>query len=293
MKQINRTLTTLSLIAILLSSCMKEGACPDSESIHYFRLQIPTLNGSSETEGIDAINKLDAYIFDNTGKIKQHITNLQTNTEGVIQLNLDITKISNIYFIANYPDIPENEIGSEDEFKNKTTTASSEMPDKFFMTSMYTPNITRSMQDNIVFTRSASRVDLNMGNNTLLEIDSITIGNIPDRTYLFPSLDEQLPENTRLVTYKKTFSPPLSPEKEQLLKGVFLVYENGMNVADVSVYGRYNGIATRVNLTIPQIKRNYLYTIILKPVGQTINGTIKVEEWKGGEDMNAGFERTK
>lgn len=290
MKQINRRFITLSIIAALLTSCMKEGACPTGESIHYFKILIPSLNGSSDIEDMNAINKLDAYIFNYKGEISKHITNLNTNPDGIVQLNIDITDINTIYFIANYPDIPEDEIGTEANLKNRTTTPSSEMPDTFFMTSIYTPNITRSAQENIVFARSVSRIDLDMGNNTLLEIDSITIDHMPDRTYLFPNSDEQLPENTSLATYKKTFSPSLSVEKEQLFKGVFLVYENGMNVANLSVYGRYNGTSTRINLTIPQIKRNYLYTIILEPVGQTINGTIKVEEWKEGEDINAGFE---
>ncbi|WP_455972320.1 hypothetical protein [Bacteroides congonensis] len=290
MKKINR-LFMVAFIAggILPASCISEGACPEKESIYSFQVQIPSLTGSGDYEEKDAINALEAYIFNNERLKIQHITGLDMNQEGIIRLTLNAgTDISSIYFLANYRNIPENEITTETELTGRDTSPTMVSPDNYFMTAIYKPSTTRNVQGRLSFTRSASRIDLDTGNNALLEVDSITISNVADRTYLFPHAGRSTPVNTGYISHTKRFVPSPVKKAGEIQKGIFYVYENGTKTADISVYGRYNGAKHQINLTLPDISRNVLYTIVLQPVGQTINGTIKIEDWKDGNDIITG-----
>ncbi len=293
MKKINRVFITALTIAIL-SSCMSEEACPEKDNIYSFQIQIPSLTGSGNNESNDVVNTLDAYIFNNKGKSIRHFKRIEMNQEGMIRLALDATQeIGSIYFLANYPNIPDNEVATEADLINRSTSQTTESPDKYFMTSSFKSATTGSIREELSFTRSASRIDLSTGDNPLLEIDSITISNVADRSYLFPHSEHSTPENTRFTTYTRRFASSPARRTGETLKGLFYVYENGMETANVSVYGRYNGVNSRIDLDIPNIYRNYLYTITLKPVGQIIEGSIKTEGWQEGGEITAGNVHTK
>lgn len=293
MKKNNRVLIT-ALTSVILSSCMSEGTCPEKNTIYNFQIQVPSLTGSGNNEDKDVINTLDAYIFDNKGESIRHIKGIEMSREGIIRLTLDPTReINSIYFLANYPTIPKNEVSTEAELINRNTSPTTESPGKYFMTSSFKTISTGSIREKLSFIRSASRIDLNIGNNTLLEIDSITIGNVADRSFLFPHSEHSIPENTQFMTYTKKLISSPAKRTGETLKGLFYIYENGMKAANVSVYGRYNGVKSRIDLNIPNISRNHLYTITLKPVGQIIEGTIKTENWQEGEEIAAGNVHTK
>lgn len=295
MKKINRLFIAVFMAGgILPASCMSEGACPEKESIYNFQVQIPSLTGSGDYEEKDVINTLEAYVFNDERQKIRYITGLDMDPEGIIRLTLDAgTKIGSIYFLANYRNITENEITAETELNDKDTSPAMVLPDNYFMTAVYRPSITRNTQEKLSFARSASRIDLDMGNNALLEVDSVIINNVADRTYLFPHANLAIPENTGFTSHLKKFVPSITGKTGKIQKGIFYVYENGTITADISVYGRYNGARHQINLTLPDISRNFLYTIVLRPVGQTINGTIKIEDWKDGEDITTGKEHTK
>lgn len=288
MKKISRVFIA-ALSIIILSSCMSEGKCPETKNTYNFWIQIPSLTGSGNNEDKDIINTLDAFVFDNGGKSILHIKELKVSQEGIIRLTLDATEeIGSIYFLANYLNIPEKEVTTETELINWSTPPDTESPDKYFMTSSFRSARAGNSWEKLSFIRSASRIDLDVGNNTLLEIDSITIRNVADRSFLFPHTEHSTPENTRFLTYTKKIASPSVKKTGETLKGIFYVYENGMEAVNISVYGRYNSVESQIDLNIPNISRNYLYTITLKPIGQTIEGTINIKDWEEGEEMLSG-----
>lgn len=288
MKKISRVFIA-ALSIIILSSCMSEGTCPPQKNTYNFWVKIPALAGSGSSEEKDIINTLDAFIFDIKGKNILHIKELEVSQEGIIRLTLDASlEIGNIYFLANYPNIPENEVTTETELINRSTSPVTESPDKYFMTSSFRSATAGNSREKLSFIRSASRIDLNVGNNTLLEIDSVTIRNVADRSFLFPHTEHSTPENTRFLTYTKKIASPSVKKTGETLKGIFYVYENGMEAINISVYGRYNSVESQIDLNIPNISRNYLYTVTLKPIGQTIEGTINIKDWEEGEEMLSG-----
>lgn len=289
MKKINRLFIAAFIAGMLPSSCISEGDCPEKESIYNFQIQIPSLAGSGSNEDKDIISNLDAYVFSKEGRNIQHITNVKVSQEGMIRLTLGATEIGSIYFLANYPETLGNEVVTENELINRSTVPEVMSPDNYFLTSVYTPPVANGNSgEKLVFTRSVSRIDLDMGDNELLEIDSVTIGNVADRTYLFPRSGHSIPENAELTTFSKKFTSSPGRSTEEIRKGIFYVYENGTNTASISVYGRFNGVKHQIDLTIPDINRNYLYTIILNPVGQTIEGIIKIQDWQEGDEIQTG-----
>lgn len=289
MKKINRLFIAAFIAGMLPSSCISEGDCPEKESIYNFQIQIPSLAGSGSNEDKDIISNLDAFVFSKDGRSLQHITNVKINPEGIIRLTLGASEIGSIYFLANYPETLENEVATENELTNKSTSPKVMSPDNYFLTAVYNSPVTGGNSgEKLIFTRSVSRIDLDMGDNELLEIDSVAIANVTDRTYLFPHAGHSIPENAGLTTYSKKFTASPGRSTGQIQKGIFYVYENGTNTANVSVYGRFNGVKHQIDLTIPDINRNYLYTIILNPVGQTIEGIITIQDWQEGDEIQTG-----
>lgn len=289
---INRAFAIVFITEILLASCISDRICPEKEKTYNFQIEIQSLNGSGDYEEREAIDRLDAYVFNNKGQNAQHIPDLKMNQEGIIQLKISSIEINNIYFLANHPDIPDNEIVTEAELSSRVTSSTMETFDNLFMTSSFHASKSGNIREKLYFTRSVSRIDMDKGDNILMEIDSITIDNMADRTYLFPRPDHSIPGNVKFTTYTKKFMSVPTPKGAKTEKGIFYVYENGMNTANISIYGRYSGVQSKIVLTIPKIERNYLYTIVLKPVGQTIEGSIRIEEWQNGEDIQAGIGNT-
>lgn len=269
------------LSSLTLSSCSEDTQLPDIGNTQEWQLQtfkLSSLQGSQPEDDL-VITSLNAYLFvDGTlQRIYNDIVPQQSNN-----YNLNVAWNSTLYFAVNLPETSglkslTEGVTSLDTFLHLTTETSVQDDATMFYTGLCkVPEYINANQIelNVPLLRSVARFDLDTTFDPQIRVKRIEVAETSIHTTIFPQ------------------SAPLSSQekKEYLLKydaaigtteNILQVYESNTPV-NVTVYADYLGTSTIVRMSVPQLKRNFKYTIELKGLGANITGTLQVLPWGDG-----------
>ena len=283
---------SLMLIAVAFcwGSCSNEKDIPGEKELIWKSqtFKINPLSATVDTEEIRAsgeeeiqIKSLNAYLFVND-ILRKSVKDIALQNGSC---TFEVVEGSTIYFLANLTETTELkavEIG-----KTKTSTflalhnkVTADNKTAFFLSgSCQVPSISGNPTDLIVsMYRSVAQIDLDTSRDEKIKVTRIDIQDAATTTSLFPT--ESLSTPGEKLTYHLNYenSPITSMEDIQR------IYESNAPVR-ITVYANYQDIPTVINLSIPQVKRNFKYTIRLTGIGTTIKGALQVVPWGEGGNI--------
>lgn len=278
----------LAFAGSLCTSCTQDDAFstiqPEKTSNNMFKFSLP-LHADDKVGAI--ISSLHAYAFSN-GDYLRKFENIDVSTDN-FQLSLPADKQKTLYFLANHSPlaVEENTFSETELLKATTSTATTTQPTVFLYVKASVGSNANERTD-ISLIRGVSRIDINPGTDNKMSIDSIKFIGGADRTFLFSDTPATIPADAAGVIYTKKYAIPLTGGADVTESSeVFYAYENGAKEANITVFGKYNGIDIEVNAKAPSMVRNHIYTIKLQGVGQVISGTIEISPWETGGDIIA------
>ena len=286
--------TTNLLIALAFAgtfciSCTQDDSfsTPSQETAgeNLFKFSLPTRSGD-KAGGI--VSSLHAYAF-SEGNYLRKFENINVTTDN-FQLSLPADKQKKLFFLANHTPLTINNEStfSEAEALKSVSSAATATPPEVSLYAKVSAGTSTTENVDISLIRGVARIDINPGTDNKMSIDSIGFTGGADRTYLFSDTPADIPADAAGVVYKKKYDTPLAGGAVTIEKQeVFYVYENGSKEANITVYGKYNGIDIEVKAKAPSMTRNKIYTIKLQNVGQVISGTIDITPWGTGDDIIA------
>ncbi|MDD3040363.1 FISUMP domain-containing protein [Bacteroides sp.] len=283
---------SLLLIAVALcwGSCSNEKDAPGEKELIWKSqsFKINPLSIAVASQGMRASNEeeteimsLNAYLFVNE-ILQKSIKNITLQNGSC---TFDVVEGSTIYFLANLPETAELqaiETGKTKEstfraLHNKVTTDNKAV---FFLSgSCQIPSISSNPKDlTVPMYRSVAQIDLDTSRDEKIKVTRIDIQDAATTSSLFPA--ESLSSSTGKQSYNLNYEDSPITSKENILR----IYESNTPVK-IMVYANYEDIPTVINLSIPQVKRNFKYTIRLTGVGTTITGKLQVVPWGDGGNI--------
>lgn len=281
-------LTVLVFAGTFCASCTQDDSfsTPSQEATgeDLFKFTLPTRAGD-KADGV--VSSLHAYAF-SEGQYLRKFENIDVSTDN-FQLSLPADKQKKLFFLANHTPLTVYEdTFSEAEALKSVSSPTPATPPAVFLYAKVSAGTAATENVDISLIRGVARIDINPGTDNKMSIDSIEFTGGADRTYLFSDTPANIPADAAGVIYKKKYDTPLTGGADITGKTeVFYVYENGSKEADITVFGKYNGISIEVKAKAPSMTRNNIYTIKLQGVGQVISGTIDITPWGTGDDIIA------
>lgn len=129
----------------------------------------------------------------------------------------------------------------------------------------------------IPMTRSIARLNLDTSSDPLIKIDRIVANNVLLSGLLFGN-QANAANNIPTGTAEKSFDTPVSG----IYEACMYLFESSSPIS-FTLHGRYNEEPIVVNLTIPLVKRNSIYTIKVSNEGTIFNGAISTAPWEQGD----------
>lgn len=279
----------ISTITVFSSCTLEEHIRPQIVEVEYpFQLAIPTFIPDDMNMGIDQYPQCHIYAFSGDNSMLKSYEYVNYSDDGYFTIPLDM-RARNLYMLLNEePFILHEESVEENSIANSVHVLSANSEPDIFMSGVKELSVIlpdgETDEFPVVYSVARIDIDVNSGDDKPLLVTGMKISGCPDRTYLFARADGSIPENSTSVTYKKEFFPSL--KKGELLKGAYFVYENGQLPVTITMYCTYDGTNTTVDLSVPTLLRNHVYTVKLTDIGQTITGAIVVEKWTDRGNIN-------
>ena len=277
--------------ALMLGACSTDKSIPQEEEPEWipqkFQVNLQKINASDENP---AITSLNAYVFVNNTlqKIFKSLAEEQAGT-----YSLYATSGSTIYFLANASEtsglqsVKEGvtDLASFLELRSRTITANT-APELFFSGSC---SITTSTDPNtalkVPLVRNQAQLDLDTSRDENIKVTRIVINGASAASTLFSG---DVPSSTtEKIVYDLPYDPAISSQTN-----IWQLYESNTPLT-ISVYANYKDIPTVVNLSLPEVKRNFKYTIELKGVGTNITGSLQIVPWQDGGIIDADPDQSK
>lgn len=286
-------LLSMAWLITVLNSCMVDSTLQSekeeqngSEKKISFRMNLA--NDSSLKYKDNEFSTVTAYHFYN----------------GVLQkINRDLTITNNsfslyavsgytIYFLVNLPETEELKVlqtgvstlstfltlcsvATKDENLTQFYSGSYQLPDE----------IADSSVINLSLYHNVARLDLDTSRDEEINVTRIVITNASVNSMLFPSEQLSTP-STQRATYDKVYNPGIGSTE-----GIQYLYESNEPVK-VTVYAHLHGMPKTVELLIPQLKRNFRYSIKLEGVGSNITGQLQTVPWESGDNAMTSPDET-
>lgn len=295
MKKLNATI--LYLLCFLLHACIIDDKNETELPSTHITLKVMTVTGNSPSTDSEttSFSKLTGYLFKDSLLLKIY-QDIALESDGKISLDVPHPDNLKLYLLADAilsQDCVEENSSTEADFLNLTTqhlvpptspvtNRASESPaetnifPRQFFSGMHVINPTNATSFNpFVLTRSIGRVDIDASADPLILVDSLHLTPVPTYTNLIKQADKTSVSATGLL-YKK-FDSPLTGKQTDVAQ----LYETDQPVT-ATIYARYNNIPVQITTTFPLVKRDYIYTITLRP-GTTLKGETSVTPWKDGD----------
>lgn len=279
----------LITVALCWGSCSNEKDAPGEKELIWKSqsFKINPLSVAVEPEGIRAskeeteITSLNAYLF--VDEILQKSIKNITLQNG--SCTFDVVEGSIIYFLANLPETAELQAIETGKTKESTfqalhNKATTDNKAAFFLSgSCQIPSISSNPTAlTVPMYRSVAQIDLDTSRDEKIKVTRIDIQDAATTSSLFPT--DVLSASTGKQTYNLNYEDSPITSTENILR----IYESNTPVK-ITVYTYYQDIPKVINLFLPQVKRNFKYTIRLTGVGTTINGTLQVVPWGDGGNI--------
>lgn len=280
-KRLILAITMVLSAMFILGGCSKEHDNSTEEKLEWktqkFQVQLQSINSTDKTP---AITSLSAYVFAN-GTLQKIFNALSPEQAGIY--NLYALNGSTVYFLANLPETAELKALKEGvttqtaflALRSQTITAQ-DTPPLFFSGSHEITTIPESGSTtlNVPLRRNQAQIDLDTSRDEKIKVTRIVMNGASSSTTLFSG---ELPSSTtNKIVYDKPYEPAITSREN-----IFQIFESNTPL-NISVYANYQDIPTVVNLTLPQVKRNFKYTIKLEGVGTTIIGSLQIVPWEDG-----------
>lgn len=281
-------LLSMTLIITALSSCMvdqnlqsEEEETKANEKQVTFRMNLSS-EANKQPEG-SKLSSLIAYHFLNgvLQKIDRNISVADNN------FALYVAGGYTVYFLVNQSETEElkalvNGVSTESSFLTLRSVATEDQnPPQFFSGSYQFPSeLTNLSLANLNMYRNLACLDLDTSRDTQINVSRIVITDASANSTLFPGKQLSAP-STQKVTYNKVYDPAITSTE-----GIQYLYESSTPVK-VTVYATLHGMPNIVELSIPQIKRNFRYNVKLVGVGSNITGQLQIVPWETGDNATA------
>lgn len=128
----------------------------------------------------------------------------------------------------------------------------------------------------IKMTRSVARLDLDTSSDPFIKINRIIARNVPLSSVLFTG-GSAVAGNIVTGTVEKVFDTPALGQ----IEGFMYLFESSSPLSLI-LHGTYDEVPIVVNVSVPSVQRNTAYTIEIKNIGSTINGSISIKPWEEG-----------
>lgn len=260
-------------------------SCAESESLKepsepielQFRLSIKSLG--IETSELTNVN---AYLF-SEGTLVSISANLPL-VESTATIHVPLN--AQIYFLAGLSTLPTSlnslEVGktSLNTFLSLCTNSLTEAQAgsaTLFYTGYYegSKNAGKAAHE-IKMTRSVVRLDLDTSSDPLIKINRMIVRNVPLSSVLFTG-GSAVAGNIATGTVEKVFDTPASGQ----IEGFMYLFESSSPLSLI-LHGTYGEVPVIVNVSVPLVQRNTAYTLEIKNIGSTINGSISIKPWEEG-----------
>lgn len=126
----------------------------------------------------------------------------------------------------------------------------------------------------VVLQHGVARLDLNTTADSKTKITEIVVEDAPLETCPF---DENRRASDKTVRYEKTLPDDFNGFEEE----IFRIFESPKPV-HVALRGTYDGVPIRLQIEIPAIERNKIYTVAVLNAGATVEGIFEIKPWEEG-----------
>lgn len=280
MKKVTRLFFIISLF--FMQSCaesdpLKESSEPIKQQ---FQLSVKAL-GMEATE----LTNINAYLF-SAGTLVSILADLPLE-ESTATLYVPIN--TQIYFLAGLSTLPSS-LNSLEAGKTSLKTFQSlcanslEEAQAGSATLFYTGHYEGSKDagqttHEIKMTRSVARLDLDTSSDPLIKINRIIAHNLPLSSVLFAG-GSAVAGNIGTGTVEKVFDTPASGK----IEGFMYLFESSSSIS-LTLHATYGVVPITVNVSISSIQRNTIYTVAVKNIGSTVNGSISIKPWEEGNTV--------
>lgn len=191
--------------------------------------------------------------------------------------DISVVGTSRLYFLTGV-DIPAPAAAAESDFRSTVLGEglhANSVPD--FLTAVVetTPGVSGSPADLPVTLRhGVARIDLNTTSDDKTKITEIVVEDAPLETYPFI---EGHGTSGETVRYEKRLPEDFSGLGEEL----FRIFESTSPV-HITCRGTYDGVPIRLQVEIPAVARNKIYTVDVLNAGATVEGIFHIAPWEDG-----------
>lgn len=263
-----------SLVIMLLatSSCSSEKDLPQPDS----SWQNQTFVLSTRSEALDKpVEGLSVFLFKD-GVLAKRIDNVQIGSDNRFQMPIVDGAIA--YFLSNYPanqQLANTEVGSSlTSFLANRMTLSSDNSASLFYSGMSEVLHLGTTPISVTLKRSVARLDLDTSRDANITVKSITVEGAPSSSAVWePTATTSSPGSAPLTVQ---FDTPITTRQD-----ILHLYESATPVK-ITVNALYSNMPVVVKMSLPQIKRNYKYSITLSGVGESVTGTLSIQPWQDG-----------
>lgn len=263
-------------VAILLASCSKEigGYTPVNNPKTVFRFNNTTVSGSSS----ESIQSLAAYIFTNDVLESIH-EDILINDDNI---TLDIMRGANkkLFFLANatinpeYLSVGKTSFNALKEMTTEHLTSTGTKTD--FMSCVHELSDNNiGVEQTLDLLRATARLDMDVSVDALIEVDGMSIENVPAETFIIEQ--DGLVPSGQTIEVKHTFDTPITGYQEDILR----LFESSSPVK-VTLDLKYGGVPMQLHAEIPELKRNHKYKLRIKNIGSKLDCEVFVSGWENG-----------
>ncbi len=131
----------------------------------------------------------------------------------------------------------------------------------------------------VALQRSVARIDFSNEVDADVSVDQVVVLDAPASTYVFPS--DAMPSD-ETVTMTKTFESSFKGSE----KGIFQIFESQRPV-HVRILGEYKDSPLNIEVTLPAVERNNIYTLQVVNINSRLEGAFSVRNWEEGSGVEA------
>lgn len=231
-----------------------------------------TIVGSRSGTMPAEFENVSAFLFSSGKEYDRRTINFSTGGE------ITVLDFPSFYFFSGR-DFPSHSPGiTEQELVATKLThgASAETAPDFYVAKASAAGISAAGKELAVeMKHGVARIDLNANSGT--KIGEVRLLGAPSETYPF---QEGVKASDGKVDYVKRFDTPYSGENTP----VFMVFETDSPIT-VKLTGTYNDIPVAMQVSIPAILRNKVYTVKVLEADNVQNITFTVKEWEAGDTV--------
>lgn len=276
----------LSVCLLLVGACSSEELLQQAgEGIATVRLSVAgqALDSFSDTKS--QINDIRGFRFED-GILVECFNRLQPDESGTIRLQPEQMR-GTVCFLANASAIAEKsewqpDVTTLDEFLATMATVDDMTAEGLVMTGKAELDKGNASLS-VVLRRSVARIDLDSSFEGV-QVNSVLIKNIVPNGYVNERGAGDISERDETADLRKEFGDkPFQNARTPL----FYVCEQEVSAHDVEILVSVQGAWHRLRTTLPEIKRNFIYTLKVYGNGTDIRVKVLAEDWVPGSSSES------